>query len=102
MLASAAVVLPNLAAAQRAPTSPRGGDTRGSIPPHVREQLWPTRDLSPAEQQLKNLVLVLGDSIRPVEASHQHASRQQRAGANPTLFRSTGRTLSLNCGRAMR
>ncbi|HRP09097.1 MAG TPA: hypothetical protein PLL69_11490 [Gemmatimonadales bacterium] len=45
---------------------------------------------------------MLGDSIRPVEAIHDQASRQQRAGSNPSVFRSTARTLSENCARAAR
>lgn len=102
VLAVAALALPLTAAAQAAPNSPRGGDTRDHIPPHTRENLWPTRPLTPVEEALKQHILVLGDSIRAVEATHDQAARQQRAGSSVAVFRSTGRTLSGQCARAGR
>ena len=54
----ATLVAPMSALAAQQVTSPRPGGGPPNLPPHVQAQLWPTRELSPAEQELKTHRLV--------------------------------------------
>ncbi len=102
LLALALIVAPTFAQAQQV-ISPRPGQQgRLNLPPHVEEQLWPQRQLSPAEQQLKDHVIVLMDTLGVVRATNARVARQTSAGASAAVIRSVSRALANDCGRAVR
>jgi hypothetical protein len=92
------------AVAAQAPNmpSPRPGGSAPNLPPHVAAQLWPERELSPVEQELKRHVTVLGDSLTRVDATGALIERQSRAGASAALVRSASRNLANDCIKAGR
>lgn len=102
LLVLAALVMPTGAAAAQQVTSPRPGGAPPDLPPHVQAQLWPTRELSPVEQELKNHVMTLTDSLTRIDATGAQIERHFRAGANAALARSAAHTLAADCARASR
>jgi hypothetical protein len=101
LLAAALILWPALASAQRV-QSPRPGGAGPVLPPHVAAQLWPERELSPVEQELKQHVTVLGDSLTRIDAMGSMIERQSRSGASAGIVRSSARTLRDDCARAGR
>lgn len=103
VLALAFLVVPMGAAAQTPEMQrPRPGGAAPSIPEHVRAQLWPERQLTPVEQELKDHVTVLSDSLVRIDATGSQIARQTRAGASAAIVRSSARTLAGDCSRAGR
>lgn len=94
LLAAAAVAAGPIAAQQR--------DPRAGIPPHVRAQLWPERPLSPEEQELKDRVIVLRDTVAVLDGSAALLQRQQRGNTGAGLLRSSGRRIATNCAAGHR
>jgi hypothetical protein len=82
--------------------SPRPGQGGVQLPPHIEEQLWPTRELTPIEAELKAHVTHMGDSLRRVDAATALLERQRRSRASNAVIRSTTRTLAAECARAGR
>jgi len=97
-----ALVVPVGAAAAQQVNSPRPGGARPDLPPHVQAQLWPERELSPVEQELKTHVTALSDSLTRIDATGAQIDRHFRAGANAAMARSSARTLATDCARAAR
>ncbi len=81
------------------PTASLGAQGNGSatIPERVQRQLWPERALSPIEQELKDHVIVLRDSLAMVDASAALIVRQRRGGAGAAVLRSSSRRLASTC-----
>ena len=77
-------------------------EASADLPPHVRAQLWPTRPLSPAEQELKDRVIVLRDSVAVLDGSVALLQRQQRGNAASGVLRSSGRRIATNCAAGHR
>jgi hypothetical protein len=100
-LTCALLVAPLTLTAQ-AVTSPRPGGAPLNLPPHIQAQLWPERQLSPVEQELKLHVTALGDSLTKVDATGAMIARQTRAGSSTGIVRSSARTLSGDCARVGR
>jgi hypothetical protein len=96
----ALVCLPALALSQV--HSPRPGGDGVRLPQHVEQQLWPTRELTPVEAELKQHVTTIGDSLRRLDASVALLERQRRSQASDAVIRSTTRTLAADCARAGR
>jgi hypothetical protein len=68
--------------------------------PAPDKSLWPERPLSPAEQELRDAVVVLRDTLYAVEAT---AARIERGLAgSPAVLRATGRTFNTECARGAR
>jgi hypothetical protein len=64
------------------------------------KSLWPERPLSPAEQELRDAVVVLRDTLYNVDAT---AARLERGlQGSPAVLRATGRTLNAECARGAR
>jgi hypothetical protein len=103
-LTLALLLAPAGVAAQGAPNmpSPRPGGAGPALPPHVQAQLWPERELSPVEQELKQHVTTLGDSLVRIDATGAMIERQSRAGASAAIVRSSARNLAADCSRAGR
>jgi hypothetical protein len=101
ILAVALLLLPTTVVAQQR-ISPRPGDGGGHLPQHIRDQLWPERELTPVEQQLKHQVVTLGDSLTRIDATGAQIERHFRAGASAGMVRSSARTLATDCARAGR
>lgn len=97
-------LMPMLATAQgpvpSAP-SPRPGQTI-NLPPHVREQLWPTRELTPVEAELKRHVDTINDTLQRVTATVTMFERQRLSRTSDAVLRSTTRTLASDCARVSR
>ena len=98
----AALVAPMSALAAQQVTSPRPGGGPPNLPPHVQAQLWPTRELSPAEQELKTHVTALTDSLTRIDATGTLIERNFRSGASVAMARSAARSLTIDCARAAR
>jgi hypothetical protein len=83
---------------------PQSGGSKGwdNLPDHVRSQLWPERELSPVEQQLKDQVIILTDSLRRVDAIGVQIERNFRGAASIAMVRSNARELAAACARAGR
>ncbi len=92
----AGIALP--VAAQR----PGAGNTADRLPPHVQSQLWPERELSPVEQELKDRVIVMRDTLTRVQATIATLQRQERSGATTGVIRSSARALAADCARSRR
>jgi hypothetical protein len=68
--------------------------------PKPDQSLWPERPLSPPEQELRDAVVVLRDTLYSVDAT---AARLERGLAgSPAVLRSTGRSLNAECARGAR
>ena len=68
--------------------------------PKPDKSLWPERPLSPAEQELRDAVVVLRDTLYNVDAT---AARIERGlEGSPAVLRATGRTLNAECLRGAR
>ena len=93
-LALSAVSLP---LAAQAP----GGNAK-NLPPHVQEQLWPEREMTPVEHELRERVYVMRDSLTRVHATVSMLQRQQRSQASAAVIRSTARALAAECVRSGR
>jgi hypothetical protein len=64
------------------------------------KSLWPERPLSPAEQELRDAIVVLRDTLYTVDAV---AARLERGlEGSPAVLRATGRTLNAECARGAR
>lgn len=98
----ATLVAPMSALAAQQVTSPRPGGGPPNLPPHVQAQLWPTRELSPAEQELKTHVTALTDSLTRIDATGTLIERNFRSGASVAMARSAARSLTIDCARAAR
>lgn len=103
-LVTFAVLIAPLGVNAQAPNmpSPRPGGSGPALPPHVQAQLWPERELSPVEQELKRHVTALTDSLTRVDATGALIQRQSRAGASTAIVRSSARNLANDCARAAR
>jgi hypothetical protein len=95
-------LIPSVLAGQGGVYSPRPGQGGVQLPPHIQEQLWPTRELTPIEAELKSHVTTMADSLRRVDASTALLERQRRSRASDAVIRSTTRTLAADCARAGR
>lgn len=102
LFALALLAAPATAAAQQVIPSPRPGGSAPRLPPHIASQLWPERELSPTELELKNHVITLGDSLTRVEATGAQVERHFRSGASTAVVRSSARNLASDCVRAGR
>lgn len=78
------------------------GSNAKNLPPHVAGHLWPQRELSPVEQELKDRVVTMRDTLTRVHATVAMLQRQQRARAAAGVLRSTARTLAADCARSGR
>lgn len=80
----------------------RPGANADRLPPHIQAQLWPERELSPVEQELKDRVIVMRDTLTRVHATVSLLQRQERSGAGVGVVRSTARSLAGDCARGRR
>lgn len=78
------------------------GANAKDLPPHVVEQLWPERELTATEQELKDRVQVMRDSLTRIHATVSLLQRQQRSQASVGILRSTARALAADCARGGR
>lgn len=78
------------------------GSNAKNLPPHVAGHLWPQRELSPVEQELKDRVVTMRDTLTRVHATVAMLQRQHRARAATGVIRSTARTLAADCARSGR
>lgn len=78
------------------------GSNAKNLPPHVAGHLWPQRELSPVEQELKDRVVTMRDTLTRVHATVVMLQRQQRARAAAGVLRSTARALAADCARSTR
>jgi hypothetical protein len=105
IVASRFLVLALLLAPAVAPAqvnSPRPGGAPPTLPSHIQAQLWPDRELSPLEQQLKNHVVTLADSLTRIDAVGSRIDRSLRSAASPAMIRSNARVLAGDCSSAGR
>ena len=63
--------------------------------------LWPEKPLSPVQQELKQAVIVLRDTLRAVDATVSRLERAHAAGTT-SVVAASGRTLASDCARAAR
>lgn len=95
------LALPATAAAQV--YSPRPGSQTGTgLPEHIQNQLWPQRELSPTEQEFKDHVIVMVDTLGVLRATVAQAHRHNRGASSGAMLRSVSRTLAGDCARARR
>lgn len=64
------------------------------------KSLWPERPLSPPEQELREAIIVLRDTLYSVEAVG--ARLERGLGGSPAVLLSTGRAFHLECARGAR
>lgn len=95
-----AVLLTGAATLPAAAQNP--GANAKHLPPHVAEHLWPERELTATEQELKDRVQVMRDSLTRVHATVSLLQRQQRSQAGAGILRSTARALAADCARSGR
>lgn len=84
----------SLGAQQRDPTA--------GIDPHVKAQLWPERRLDPPQQELKENVIVLRDTLAKVDGRAAVLQRQVRANNSMAVIKSSGRSINSRCVEAVR
>lgn len=83
-----------------APVGAAAQVTKPSGLPTPDPGLWPERPLSPAEQELRDAIVVMRDTLYAVEAT---ASRLERVlGGSPAVLLATGRSLQAECARGAR
>ena len=95
VLAGVAICLTTPVTAQR-PTYGSG------MHPHQVEQLWPQRELSPIEAELKNRVVVLRDTLYNVDAQIEQVDRFRTSGRSGAALRSALRILASRCSELKR
>lgn len=77
-------------------------EATSGLAPHIRAQLWPERELSPVEQEFKDNIIVLRDTLAAVDGASALLERQVRAGTSMAVIRSSGRTIANNCAKSAR
>lgn len=102
LLAIALIAVPAAAWAQQVITPRPGSQGEIGLPPHIREQLWPARELSPVEQQLKDHAITMIDSLGVLRATNAQVSRHTGSNASTAMLRAVSRTLAGDCARAGR
>mgnify|MGYP001225574885 CR=1 FL=1 len=95
------VATPVVAAGQQV-ISPRPGQGEINLPPHIREQLWPKRQLSPVEQELRNHIVTMMDTLGVLRSTNAQIARHTGSNASPAMLRSVSRSLVRDCARASR
>lgn len=83
--------------------APTMGQAQSTVPSGLAtptRELWPERPLSPPEQELRDAIIVLRDSLHAVEATAARLGRGLRG--SPAVMMATGRTLNGDCQRAAR
>lgn len=94
-----AVALAALCLAPALAAQAPGSGSANALPPHLIGQLWPERELSPVEQELKDRVVRMQDSVATFHASHALLLRQRRGNASAGVLRSAVRSLGNECAR---
>jgi hypothetical protein len=97
MIALAVLAAP--LAAQAPAEKPRVG--QGQKFKSKAEDLWPERELSPAEQELKSKVIVLRDTLFAIDATAARLIRANEAGKG-SVVTASGRALGVDCARGVR
>lgn len=85
-----------------APVAAQGASKQATLDKHVQSQLWPTRDLSPAEADFKARVVAMRDTIIALQATVEQADRARRTRNSPAVLASMGRALGASCARVER
>lgn len=85
-----------------APLAAQGANKQGTLEPHVQNQLWPTRKLSPAETDFKERVVAMRDTIISLQATVEQADRARRTRNSPAVVYSLSRSVGTSCGRVER
>jgi hypothetical protein len=83
--------------------APAVGTAQSTVPsglPTATRDLWPERPLSPAEEDLRDRIVVLRDSLHFVESTAARLNRGLRG--SPAVTLATGRTLNGDCQAAAR
>jgi hypothetical protein len=80
---------------------PLTAQTRPLDPTQV-SNLWPERELTPAETELRDAVVVLRDTLYAVDAAVERVERARRGDAANSLLRSAGYGLISECQRSER
>jgi hypothetical protein len=84
------------------PVAAQGARQVGTIAPHIQSQLWPTRELSPAEAEFKTRVVAMRDSLIALSATIDQADRARRNRTTPAVLMSQTRALTASCSRVER
>lgn len=83
-----------------APATGQAQSTTPSGLPTATRDLWPERPLSPAEEDLRDRIVVLRDSLHFVESTAARLNRGLQG--SPAVTLATGRTLNGDCQAAAR
>lgn len=85
-----------------APITAQGANKQQALEPHVQNQLWPSRQLSPAETDFKDRVIAMRDTIIALQATVDQTDRARRNRNTPAVLASQTRATGVSCARVER
>lgn len=85
-----------------APLGAQGAAKQATLEPHVQNQLWPTRKLSPAETDFKERVVAMRDTIISLQSTVEQTDRARRSRNSPAVVFSMSRAVGASCSRVER
>lgn len=80
----------------------QGRGREKSLSPNVRSQLWPEQQLTPSQQEYKDNVVAMRDSVIRVKATIEQVDRARRRRNAPTVMLAASRRLIDDCQRVDR
>ncbi len=80
-----------------------GGNSKArELAPHIQSQLWPDRELTPPEQEFKDRIVMMRDTVIALRATIDRADRARRTRNTPAVLMSQTNALSRDCVRVGR
>lgn len=80
-----------------APAAAQGNAKVRTLDPLTQSQLWPEKALSPAQQEYKDRVIAMRDTVTRLKATIEQVERARRSRTSRAVLTSSTRALSREC-----
>lgn len=84
------------------PLHAQGAAKQQSIDPLTKSQLWPQKELSPAQQEYKDRVIAMRDTVTRLKATIEQVERARRSRTSTAVLTSATRSLGRDCSMVRR
>jgi hypothetical protein len=95
---SRTVALAALLAVVALPARGQGTAKQQAIDPLIKSQLWPQKELSPTQQEYKDRVVAMRDTVTRLKATIEQVERARRSRTSTAVLASATRVLGRDCG----
>jgi len=85
-----------------APAMAQGNAKVRTIDPLTQSHLWPEKELSPAQQEYKDRVIAMRDTVTRLKASVEQVERARRSRTSAAVLTSSTRVLGRDCAMVRR